>query len=79
MIDPAEAEKMLGVYLAVDRNNVKQVQVMGSKAESWKEKNRIGQLSSHGAWTALNTTIMKTMEYPLGAITIIRWDLESLF
>ena len=31
---------------------------------------RVGQLSRYGAWTALNMTITKIMEYLLRAITI---------
>ena len=61
---------MLGVYLAVNGNNSKQVEVMQQTAEEWCEKMRAGQFSRHESWTSLNTTIWKSLEYPLRALTL---------
>jgi hypothetical protein len=40
------------------------------KAEERAEHIRRGVLTKNDAWYALNTTIMKTMEYPMAAICL---------
>ena len=69
-LEVQEAKEMLGVHLAVDGNNDKQTEVMRDTAERWKSMIHTGFLDRKESWTALTTTIMKTMEYPLPALTL---------
>jgi len=61
---------MLGVYLAMDGSNDVQVQQMREVAEKWNEKVRVGHLTRYDAWLALQSTVMKKLEYPLLALTL---------
>ena len=66
-----ESKRMLGVYLAANGKNTAQIKHLRDVAEDWKEKLRVGHLIHNDAWTALTTTVMKTLEYPLLATTTI--------
>ena len=50
---------MLGVFLAIDRNNKTQVHQMRRIVEDWFEKVRVGYLTRFDAWTAFNSTVVK--------------------
>ena len=70
LLDPHEAKRMLGVFLAIDGSNDVQIKQMRKVAEVWYEKVRVGHLSRYDAWLALQSTVMKTIEYPLLALTL---------
>ena len=65
-----EAQKMLGVWLAPDGNNTKQVEEMRRTTVEWAEKVRTGAIDRKDVWQALTLTIMKKLEYPLLALTL---------
>ena len=65
LLKPTEAQKMLGVWLAPDGNNDKQVEVMRAITTKWAEKARTGFMNRHDMWQALTMTVMKKLEYPL--------------
>ena len=69
---------MLGVFLAIDGSNKTQVQHMRRIAEEWSDKVRVGHLTRFDAWTAFNTTVMKTLEYPLLALTLTQEEYNSV-
>lgn len=69
-LDPDEARKTLGVWLAPDGNNAEQVSQLRQVAEDWREKIRTGHLTRKDAWDALQMTVLKTLEYPLVALTL---------
>ena len=69
-LPPNTTRRTLGVRLAPDGNNTDEVQHLWSIAEKWKELIRTGHLQRHEAWYALTATIMKTIEYPLIALTL---------
>ena len=56
---------MLGAFLTVDGNDDTQVNEMREIAEQWHKKERVGHLNRIDAWLVLNTTVMKSLEYPL--------------
>jgi hypothetical protein len=62
----------LGVRLAPDGNNEDKVKHLRGVAEKWKDHIRTGHLQCHEAWYALltATVTMKTIEYPLLALTL---------
>jgi len=47
-----------------------QIKHMRRVAEVWYEKVRVGHLSRYDAWLALNPKVMKTLQYPLLALTL---------
>ena len=61
---------MVGVFLAPDGNNKAQVEKMTTKAISAGEKNKFSNLERNSAWTALQSTTMKSLQYPLPALTL---------
>ena len=74
--ETAHAEETLGVYLAMDGNNLTEVKKLRGKAVEFAECIRTGFISRNEAWYALNSTIMKTFEYPMEAINLtkLQWD-----
>jgi hypothetical protein len=77
-INPEEAKRMLGVFLAIDGNNKVQIKHMRRVAEEWYEKVRVGHLTRYDAYTALHTTVMKTLEYPLLALTLTEVECNGI-
>ena len=65
-----ESACTLGVHLAPDGNNDAMVNTLRQKAEEWKANIQAGYLNRHKAWLALNTTVMKSLLYPLPALTL---------
>ena len=61
---------MLGVFLAMDGNTETQIEYTRRVADERYDKVRVGHLTRFDAWTAFNTTIMKSLEYPLLALTL---------
>ena len=75
-LEPHEGKETLGVILAMDGNNVDEVKKLRAKAEEFADCIRTGSISREDAWLAVNSTIMKTLEYPMIAITLSKkqWD-----
>ena len=69
-----ESQKMLGVWLAPDGNNDKQIEEMRASNVMWAEKVRTGVIDRRDAWQALTLTVMKKLEYPLIALTLTEKD-----
>ena len=66
-IGPSEGRMTLGVMIAADGSQTDQLQHMTQKSESWADRVRAGHLPRHISWHALQTTILKTLAYPLAA------------
>lgn len=75
---PSVGKEILGVILSPDGNNNNAVKAMKNKATEWKDLVQSGHLKRHTAWQALETTIMKTMEYPLPALTLTATECNSI-
>ena len=73
-----QATKMLGVWLSPDGSKSTQIAKMKSKAQNWADYIRTGHLSAKDTWIALSTTIWKTLEYPLAALTLSDDDLKTI-
>ena len=61
---PAEA---LGICSCPDGKMHNQVQHLRKKVAAWMDGIRTGRVPKEVAWYCLNSTIMKTIEYPLVA------------
>ncbi|MEM7237027.1 MAG: hypothetical protein AAF501_04290, partial [Pseudomonadota bacterium] len=60
----------------MDGNFARQTQKLAEKAQIFADLMRTGRLSPTEAHIALNSTIMKTLEYPMEAISLTKkqWD-----
>jgi hypothetical protein len=76
--EPQEATEILGVWQAMDGNNVKQIQQLRLKTEAFADCMRTGYLMKNDAWYAIKTTIMKTLEYCMTATTIKEKEWEYI-
>jgi hypothetical protein len=71
-LEPHQAYETLGVFLAPDGNLEEQFQKMLAAANKWAENLRTGKISRNEAWLALQSTIMRTLVYPLPAIRLTK-------
>ena len=71
-------KETLGVILAPDGNNSDAVTALKNKAVEWKELIRTGHLKRKTAWQAVETTILKTIEYPLPALTLTPKECQKI-
>ena len=64
-------KETLGVHLAPDGNNKDAFESLMTKAKTWHDNIRVGHLSpSLLAWQATTTSILKSLKYPLPALTL---------
>jgi hypothetical protein len=70
------AKETLGVFLAMDGNNMEETLHLRKKAVAFADCIRTGFLTREDATYALHRTIMKTLEYPIVATTMdkAQWD-----
>jgi hypothetical protein len=66
--DPQVATETLATWQAMDGNNTAEIAKLRKKTDEFAECMRTGFLSKNDAWYAINTTIMKTLEYPMIAL-----------
>ena len=69
-LDHDVGKETLGVYLAPDGNNEQMVKVLRHKTEEWRDHINSGHLNKSDAWQALESTIMKSIQYPMKALTL---------
>ena len=72
------AKEMLGVFLAPNGNQNEQIVQLRNKSSDWSRHIASGFLRPKTAWTALNTTILKSLEYPLVATTLNRTQIRYI-
>ena len=70
LIPPDRGKETLGVFLAPDGSNNEMVRELTEKATKWADLIRAGHLNRDDAKTATNTTIMKSLQYPLPALSL---------
>ena len=69
-LSPSEGRCTLGVVLAPDGGVTNAVETLRKKADTWAAYIRTGHISWDDAWQALETTILKTLRYPLPALCL---------
>ena len=69
-METSEASMTLGVFLAPDGNNQAAVEHLRGKMIEWRDQIRSSHLQKSEAWYALTSTIWKSIEYPLPALTL---------
>lgn len=75
-LEPHVANETLGIFLAMDGNQKAEVTKLRQKTSVFAEQIRTGFIQRDEAWHALNSTILKTLEYPMEAINLTKrqWD-----
>jgi len=68
---PHKAERTLGVRLAPDGNNKAELVHLRDLATKWANRMRTGHLPRHLVWQSLQTTILKSLSYPLSATSTL--------
>ena len=63
-------KETLGVYLDLEGTHSEAVKQMRKKACEWRDNIKVGHISWSNAWLATQTTIMKSLEYPLPALSL---------
>jgi hypothetical protein len=71
-LEPYKAHETLGVFLAPDGNLDDQFQKMQAAAVKWADNLRTGSISRNEAWIALQSTILRTLAYPLPALRLTK-------
>ena len=66
----SEGRETLGVYLAPNGTMTEQIQAMKKKVQKWCANISAGRLPPREAWQCVSTTIMKSLQYPLPALTL---------
>jgi hypothetical protein len=73
---PAEA---LGIFGRPDGDIMRdEVKYLQDRVFTWSDGLCMGHIRKDAAWYCLNTTIMKTIEYPLLATTLSRQDIHQI-
>lgn len=65
-----QAEEMLGVHLAPDGTNERQLQEMLKKVNTKATQLKTGYVNRYEAWVALTKVACKSVDYPLPALTL---------
>ena len=73
-----ESAEMLGIWMAPNGDQGKQVKVLRRKALEWGAKVRAGHPSPLEAWTALHTNISSRLKYCLAASTFSEKQCKSI-
>ena len=73
-----EGKMGLGIYLAPDGNNKKQVEYMKDKTTEWCNKIKSPYMSVQAMYVALFITIFATLKYPLVALTLTMKECEKI-
>ena len=74
----SEARKTLGIRFAPNGDTSVQKDYMRDVAEQFANKIRSGSLRGHDAYVAMQSRIMKTLEYPLPTITLSEHDCKYI-
>ena len=77
-LDVSEAKESLGIWTRPDGAMDNEVAVLKDKARKWADSVRTKRISPTEAWYSVNSTIMKTIEYPLMATCICRKDMQDI-
>ena len=77
-VKASQGMETLGVFLAPDGSNDEAVTKLKQKASNWHDNIMLGQLQRDIAWQASQTTIMKSLEYPLVALTLSEEECKTI-
>ena len=73
-----QARKQLGILSPVNGDMTAEVKYLRKKAEAWATIVREKQCNKEDMWYTMNSTIMKTIQYPLMATTMSKAQLRTV-
>ncbi len=73
-----QASRILGVWLAPDGNSKRQVDESRKKSLEWASRVNTGHINKSDAWFYFQTTIKKSLEFPLTATTMSPEDCRRI-
>ena len=77
-LDVHETYETLGVFLAADGNQDDEIEYLHDKATEWADRIRVSFLGESEAAKALQSTVVKKLEYPLLALTLTREECDYI-
>jgi hypothetical protein len=77
-LEPYQAYETLGVYLAPDGNLEEQFQKMKKATTQWADNLRTSSIGRNEVWIALQSTILRSLMYPLPALRLSKSQLDSI-
>ena len=77
-LEVTEARESLGIQTRYDGIQDDQKEYLRRKTVKWKDAIRSGHLQKDDAWYCLQSSIMKTVEYPLMATTLSKKDINYI-
>jgi predicted lipid carrier protein YhbT len=77
-LDASVGRCTLGVHLAPDGNNNDAKRFLRHKAEEWSEYINAGHLNRQDAWLATESTILKSLLYPLALLTLMEKECNHI-
>ena len=77
-IDPHVGKDTLGVLLAPSGNMLSELKYLGVKVRTWVDNAKKGYLPVHKIFASISTTILKTLQYPLLALSLTRKQCDQL-
>ena len=76
--EASKANETLGVFLAPDGNNSDAKEALLEKSRLWSELIHKGHLKASDVMLAMDTTIVKALQYPLPALTLTEKECTSI-
>jgi len=77
-LEPNQAYETLGVFLAPDGNLKDHYNKMHTAASRWADALQTGNISKDDVWTALQSTIWRTLCYPLPALCLSKAQCDTI-
>ncbi len=77
-LEAHEAYETLGVFLAPNGNSQAQFEKMRKAVASWVDGLRTGIISKDEVWLALQSTILRTLYYPLPALRLTKAQCKAI-
>ena len=73
-----QAQESLGIQIRPDSKMIDEVKYLRAKAVAWGEAIRTKMIRREEAWYCFQSTIMKTIEYPLVSTTISKAQFQYI-
>jgi hypothetical protein len=77
-VEASEAKEMLGIFLAPCGSMEGEYNKLKGLAHDWVEKMQQGNLNRSEIWVALQSTVWRTLSYPLPAINLSKAQWETI-
>ena len=78
-VSASVGKETLGVHLAPDGTCKEATAALRKKSEKWRDNIKAGALPPQEAWQCVTSTIMKTLTYPLPALTLTNAECNHIF